>query len=336
MIPVILVSDNEEWTAPLGALLRERDLDAIPAVDVFDVIPRLQDHPGALVVAGPDLDGDDARMLLAGLARRIREPVVLLCGESRDGLGTEDDAREAGFAGMLPDPWRFVALRDRLLALAPNGDAPDLRPPSASPEEPARRPTREAEDTPTAGSEAAPPDPQANEHRPGHADPATRDLAHDGAAAAVEHATAPVPTVQRDAPNPEASPDPASLSAWRTTIAPDAALSATWTVRAPAVDHADADAPLDREDIERLLRLARHEDYFLLLGLGRTATARDVRERATALRALLRPDRLSTRLLDRYHEAIMEIHHALVDAEAVLSSTTGRMMYLRGLREMPG
>jgi hypothetical protein len=86
--------------------------------------------------------------------------------------------------------------------------------------------------------------------------------------------------------------------------------------------------PLEREDIVRLRRLARHADYYTLLGVPPTASEDDVVRWADAWLLLLDPAELATDVLESLHDAIREVRGAMRDARLVLSDPVSRARYV--------
>ena len=82
------------------------------------------------------------------------------------------------------------------------------------------------------------------------------------------------------------------------------------------------------EDIRRKLKEVRHEDYFVILGLPRTAGADEVREAYRELKARHRPKILPDELADKFEAELEEINDALDDARAVLGDDDLRQAYL--------
>lgn len=90
--------------------------------------------------------------------------------------------------------------------------------------------------------------------------------------------------------------------------------------------------PLDREEIVRLRRLARHEDYFTLLSLPRHASSDTVKEVTAGWLRLLQPEALSTDILDSLLDAVKEVRGAIRDAGMVLSDSRARALYIAQTR----
>lgn len=303
MPTVILVSADDDWHAPLAAMLREAGVTVALARDPFDVLPLLGETPEAPVIVGPDLDAATARLLLGGLARRLESPVVLLCGKGRDGLDDDAPAREAGFVGVVGKPWRFARLTEHIRELLPAASG---------------QPVSELWKTDAAASSKAAGTPPPREGA--YVQTGQPSDAEEAAAPRSAVAAAPEGVPARPAPSPS---DAAPLSFPRTE---------TWIEQPLRRASADPPAGPDRQAIERLLRLARHEDYFTLLGVGRAVGEDAIREAAQRVHALLDPRRVDPRLLDRYLMELAEIRGALNDAEAVLTSEEARRLYVEGLR----
>lgn len=92
------------------------------------------------------------------------------------------------------------------------------------------------------------------------------------------------------------------------------------------------------ELIRLKLRQVRHEDYFSILDLRKSAEVHQIEQSFQALRRRFEPSRLPAQLADRYHNELREICEALEDGFAVLGSPELRDGYLRALlhRQQPG
>lgn len=101
---------------------------------------------------------------------------------------------------------------------------------------------------------------------------------------------------------------------------------ASWGSIAPdaSPDH-DAVEPLDEQGVLRLLRLAREEDYFVLLDARQNADSRTIE--ALAARLLGRLARARPELGSRLGDEVDEVLEAIEDARAVLTSPRARALY---------
>ncbi len=85
-------------------------------------------------------------------------------------------------------------------------------------------------------------------------------------------------------------------------------------------------------DVIRLkLRQIRHEDYFSILDLRKSADISSIEQSFQLLRRRFEASRVAAPLADRHHNELREICDALEDAFAVLSNTDLREDYLRAL-----
>jgi hypothetical protein len=98
--------------------------------------------------------------------------------------------------------------------------------------------------------------------------------------------------------------------------------------RRPASPDASAETGADEAAIERKLRTVRHDDYFSILGVERSADTRDVLEAHRRLRRQFRASNIDEPLVREYADALDEIADALDDAKAVLGDETLREQYL--------
>ncbi len=93
-------------------------------------------------------------------------------------------------------------------------------------------------------------------------------------------------------------------------------------------DSAASRSDVDEAAIDRKLRTVRHDDYFAILELERSADVRDVLEAHRRLRDQFRTSNLEPSLARSYSDALEEIADALDDARAVLGDETLREQYL--------
>jgi DnaJ-domain-containing protein 1 len=97
----------------------------------------------------------------------------------------------------------------------------------------------------------------------------------------------------------------------------------------PASDPADSQpSRVEATDIERKIDEVRHQDYFAILEVERTADTDDIRQAYDRMRELYHPDAVSGRLAQSYADDIREIGDALTDAFAVLADQQLRGAYL--------
>ncbi len=95
--------------------------------------------------------------------------------------------------------------------------------------------------------------------------------------------------------------------------------------------HAFADRPVSEAELRRLLRVARHEDYFALLDLRRTATREQIDNAWRHLRHRLAESEIPAHLGEVMYRELREVRAAIDDAHAVLMSPAARDAYVRGL-----
>ena len=98
--------------------------------------------------------------------------------------------------------------------------------------------------------------------------------------------------------------------------------SSTPDTPAPATDV----EPLDEAGLQRLLRLARDEDYFVLLDARRSSDTRTLE--ALAGRLLARLARLPEATARQRPDEVAELREAIEDARGVLTSPRARALYL--------
>lgn len=85
---------------------------------------------------------------------------------------------------------------------------------------------------------------------------------------------------------------------------------------------------VEATDIERKIEEVRHQDYFAILEVARTADTDEVRRAYDRMRQAYHPDAVDGRLAQSYAEEIREIGDALTDAFAVLADDELRQAYL--------
>jgi DnaJ-domain-containing protein 1 len=97
----------------------------------------------------------------------------------------------------------------------------------------------------------------------------------------------------------------------------------------PASGPADSQpSGIEATDIERKIDEVRHQDYFAILEVERTADTDDIRQAYDRMRELYHPDAVNGRLAQSYADDIREIGDALTDAFAVLADRQLRQAYL--------
>lgn len=150
------------------------------------------------------------------------------------------------------------------------------------------------------------------------------------------------PAAQPTAPvTPETAPEESWIQAWQEeppTTTPAHVTANEWVnLPAPAAPPDTALAKARAEeiqpiDIERLLRLARQETYYRLLGLGPEAGLADIDRAARALLLLFDSEHVDAYVHASSRDALLEIEAAVRDARAVLSSPSARRCYDAQLR----
>lgn len=85
----------------------------------------------------------------------------------------------------------------------------------------------------------------------------------------------------------------------------------------------------DEEELKRVLRSVRHEDYFTILGVPRGAQPSIIREAYHRKSERWSDQSLDFDLTHRFHEELAEVRDALEDAWAVLGDPKLREAYLR-------
>jgi len=94
-------------------------------------------------------------------------------------------------------------------------------------------------------------------------------------------------------------------------------------------DRLVAESDIERERIEDRLQLARHGDYFTVLGVDRLATTFEIRAAAERLRNRFDPERFSSPALADLKRSVQEIRDIIDEAEDVLADDQLRDAYRR-------
>lgn len=317
-VRVMLIALSEAVAGPLrevGAGAVEVTVSARPAESVrrFD-----QESPDA-VLLGVGSDPEQAALLLQALRDRplgVLVPVLLLdLGEaSNHALTTPEGAAKAGADRYLPPhtpPHLILRAMGELLGVS-------LRlaglPADARGVDSAEAPTRRQRPpfAPTVEKEPAVP-PVSH----------PRSEALGGQRPSVGRFEAE----REPIPGPEPRPQPYAPQTLHTPSTPPP--PRYMQPRKPPTQEVTA------EVIRLKLRQVRHEDYFSILDLRKSAEVHQVEQSYHGLRRRFEPVHVPAPLADRHHAELREICDALEDAFAVLSDPTARDAYLRALLQIP-
>lgn len=104
-------------------------------------------------------------------------------------------------------------------------------------------------------------------------------------------------------------------------------------IHSPVAGRRPVDHPVDADAIRRKLRQVRHEDYFTILDLRKSADAHRITQAYGQLRRRFDPSSVAPSVVDQHHREVKEICDALDDAYGVLGSEPLRTQYLRALLE---
>ncbi len=327
-VRVMLIALSEAVAGSLrevGAGAVEVTVSARPAESVrrFD-----QESPDA-VLLGVGADPEQASLLLQALRDRplgVLVPVLLLdLGESSNhALTTPEGAAKAGADRYLPPntpPHLILRAMGELLGVSlrlvglssdPRGERVELD----SAEAPTRR--QRPPFAPTVEREPAVPPPSYP-----NIEPPSRPAGQRPSVGRFEAERELDPTL---APA-ESRPQPYAPQTLRTPSTPPP--PRYMQQRKPPTQEVTA------EVIRLKLRQVRHEDYFSILDLRKSAELHQVEQSYHGLRRRFEPVHVPAPLADRHHAELREICDALEDAFAVLSDPGVRDAYLRALLQIP-
>ncbi len=88
---------------------------------------------------------------------------------------------------------------------------------------------------------------------------------------------------------------------------------------------------VDRQELERLLKAVRHDDYYTILDIRRGADSQRIRQAYQARQSRFDPQQLPFELSHTYQDELDEIADALDDAYAVLGDPDLRRDYLEAI-----